>query len=82
MGQWTPISHNWVPPGQSNKDNTYFSSVGSPCVYLLVIVISCNMYGGITDNMWDMLKITFIIGAKQHEGANIVDKKNLAYLDI
>ena len=47
-----------------------------------LLVISCNMYGGITDNMLDMLKITFIIGAKQHEGANIVDKKNLAYLDI
>ena len=40
------------------------------------------MHGGPTDNMWDILNITFIIGAKQHEGANIVDKKNLAYLDI
>ena len=29
-----PLSLHRVPPGQSNKDKTYFSSVGSPCTVL------------------------------------------------
>ena len=29
-----PLSLHRVPPGQSNKDKTYSSSVGSPCTVL------------------------------------------------